>query len=538
MPTIKQLSRIFSDDNSLNRLQDQLAAALNPILRNVQGDLTGPLESPSVVGLQGREVSAVPPTTGQALVWNGAQWAPGTAGGTPFITSVLAPLTVTSGVLSIPQADSTTDGYLSAADWVTFDSKISGVTATSPLSATGTTTRNIALTGVVAAANGGTGLSSPGTAGYVLTSTGTGWTSSAVPGGTPSGPAGGVLGYPSSTYPNPNGLSAVTYAIPGEGHIPVKYGADTFGNPVTTFIQMDDSVLAPSNVNRSIGMRAGKALTGQFGTNIVGGDLTLKAGTGATNYSGGGGGTAFLLGGDGGNGNWAGGSVLVQGGNGAASNGVGGDAEVIGGTGLGTGDGGVARLKGGFAGTSATAGGDAYVQGGSGGAGRNGGDVYILGGTNQLNNATGGDVVIRGGDGTTDGDVRIGETTTRAVYSAASAIKTHVQGPVVWTPPATQTITAATNSFTPNRTYLPFDVTGGNYTLTSTPTIATTGAVIGQMVILMNVGATHHISLSRGATRALSLRNPSPQIDPGGSMVLVFNGTYWVEVAHTQDTSI
>ena len=43
MPTIKQLSRIFSADDSLNRLQDQLAAAFNPILRNVQGDLTGTL---------------------------------------------------------------------------------------------------------------------------------------------------------------------------------------------------------------------------------------------------------------------------------------------------------------------------------------------------------------------------------------------------------------------------------------------------------------------------------------------------------------
>lgn len=414
MPTIKQLSRIFSSDDSLNRLQDQLASALNPILRNVQGDLTGPLESPTVKGLQNRNVSAVAPTSGQSLVWTGSEWAPGSGGG-GFISSVLPPLVVTSGVLSIPQADATTDGYLSAADWVTFDSKISNVTATSPLAATGTTTRNIALTGVVAAANGGTGLSSPGTIGNVLTSTGTGWASSPSV-ATPTGPAGGVLGYTSSTYPNPNGLAAVTY-VPAlnEAYIPVRYGQDLIGNYLVTYFQQDDTGTVAYNYDRSIGMRAGKALTGQFGVNIIGGDIILKGGVGATNYSGGGGGTARLLGGDGGNGDWAGGDALVQGGLGAASNGAGGKAEVVGGSGQGTGDGGVARLKGGFAGSGATAGGDTYVEGGGGPAGRNGGDVYVLGGTNLSNNATGGDVTIRGGDGTTDGTVYIGDANTAAV---------------------------------------------------------------------------------------------------------------------------
>jgi hypothetical protein len=42
------------------------------------------------------------------------------------------------------------------------------------------------VTGVLPAANGGTGLSSPGTAGYILTSTGTGWTSAATVTGLPS----------------------------------------------------------------------------------------------------------------------------------------------------------------------------------------------------------------------------------------------------------------------------------------------------------------------------------------------------------------
>jgi hypothetical protein len=254
--------------------------------------------------------------------------------------------------------------------------------------------------------------------------------------------------------------------------------------------------------------------------------------------SGGGGGSVYLLGGDGGTGNWSGGSAYVQGGQGSSSNGPGGTAEVTGGTGLGTGNGGLVRLKGGFAGPSATAGGDAYVEGGSGGGGRNGGDVYILGGTNQLTNATGGDVTIRGGDGTTDGTVYVGDSVTASVRLATTNIKTHVNGPTVLTPKATQTITAATADFDPTTTYLPFDVTGGNYTLTSTPTILTAGAVAGQTVLLRNISAANYIELQRGATYALSLSAVTVKIDIGGAMLLVFDGTYWCEVAYTQTTTI
>lgn len=54
---------------------------------------------------------------------------------------------------------------------------VTDVTATAPLQSTGGTRPNISLEGVVDAAHGGTGVSSPGTAGNVLTSTGTGWVS-------------------------------------------------------------------------------------------------------------------------------------------------------------------------------------------------------------------------------------------------------------------------------------------------------------------------------------------------------------------------
>ena len=58
---------------------------------------------------------------------------------------------------------------------------VNSVTASAPIASSGGANPNISLTGVVAAANGGTGLASPGTAGNILTSTGTGWTSSPAP---------------------------------------------------------------------------------------------------------------------------------------------------------------------------------------------------------------------------------------------------------------------------------------------------------------------------------------------------------------------
>lgn len=360
MPTIKQLSRIFSSDDSLNRLQDQLAAAFNPILRNVQGDLTGPLESPTVVGLQGRTVSAVAPAAGNALVWNGSQWAPGTAGGGGFITSVLPPLTVVSGVLSIPQADATTDGYLSAADWVTFYSRIGGVTATSPLSATGTSTRNIALTGVVDAANGGTGLSSPGTVGNVLTSTGTGWTSAAVS-ASPSGPAGGVLGYTGSTYPNPNGFASLPTAIPNENIIPILLSTATLIRIVP-----DDVPPGALSFTPGQGIELAAGFTNANGG--VGGILTLRAGAANSNA----GGAVTVVGGVGGGffPYWRGGNAYFLGGPGAQN------------AGLVSGKGGDTLVSGGEGGRNvflATVGygGDLSLSGGSGSNQPNGGKIYI-----------------------------------------------------------------------------------------------------------------------------------------------------------------
>ena len=291
MPTIKQLSRIFSDDASLNRLQDQLASALNPILRNVQGDLSGPLESPLVVGLQGRAVSTVAPAVNQALVWTGKEWAPGSAGGGSFVTSV---------------------------------------TASSPLASSGGLTPNISLSGIVGAANGGTGLSSSGVdATKYLGSDGAGGWQLSTPssgGGTPSGPAGGVLGYTGSTYPNPNGLASGdgTWAV--AGLIPIKnYNPST----VTIKIQPDASAYAQYVPGQSINLCGGD--TSAIGT---GGNVAIIGGSSSV----GAGGTATVTGGigsyAGGPTGYPGGDVVISGGTGARNiGGSGGQTRVSGGFG-------------------------------------------------------------------------------------------------------------------------------------------------------------------------------------------------------------
>ena len=458
MATIKQLSRIISSDVSLNRLQDQLASALNPILREVKGDLTGPLESPTVIALRGIEISSVPPTTGQALVYNGTQWAPGSGGG----------------------------------------GGVTAVTASAPLASSGGATPNISLSGIVAAANGGTGLSTSGTAGWVLTSNGTGgWLSAAPAGGTPSGPAGGVLGFPGSTYPNPNGLAATSFTAT-KNIIDIAAPYNTW--PV---------VLKPQD-----GVPAG-------GFFYLGQSIELQGSNGA--YYNGPGGAARLLGGDGGTGGAG------------AFGGNGGDVEMIGGTGS-------------IGGAGASVGGAALVSGGVGlplNNGGKGGDTTIRGGNSSLTGGgvpTGlpGNVYVRGGRGTpADGTVYVGDVNTAEVQLATTSIRTTINGPTKLTPSGTVTISTSTFQFTPTTTFLPFDVTSGNHTLTSTPTIATAGAVMGQVLLILNVSAAggNHIKLNRGVAEALKLGNASPQIDPGGSMMFIFDGTYWVETSHQQATS-
>lgn len=679
MPTLKQLSRIFSSDDSLNRVQDQLASALNPILRNVQGDLTGPLEAPTVKGLRGITISQVAPTTGQSLIYNGTEWAPAIGGG-GIITSVTAPLVVTSGVLSIPAADATTDGYLTSADWVTFDGKVSSVSATAPMSSTGGTTPVLSMTQSGASSDGWLSSTdwntfndkaSAGDPTVVLLVAGTGTAGSttfldtsyipatltanggAVIAATPSKFGGGSAAFngssayitaPSSSYYNFGTgdftLESWVYlsAMSGDYFVlsAAGFGGLFFGFRSGTNLGLGRAAVAwdydaPSGITTGGWYHIAVCRSGtnvrlfvdgtQIGTTQT---ITYSYDLGVTNLCIGSQGAAFYYNGymndvrasnvarytanftppvapfPPANPPWL--PVILSGPAGGVLHGtypnpdgikatasslgnayvpviwdnvngntwlslilgatpasitrnlglIGPTSSLVGSTLTGPGS---AILKGGvWSHLANQPGGSAVVIGGDGGIGGlfvvsgAGADAFLLGGTGGDANTpawygAGGNARVRGGtavDATTTslwGNVYLGDTNTKKVEVANQSVPTEIHGPTVFTPKTTQTITGATASFDPTRTYLPFDVSGGNHTLTSTPTILTANAVAGQTVMLMNVGATNHIKLSKGTAEALSLSTGTQQIDPGGSMVLVYNGTNWVEVSHTQSTS-
>lgn len=136
MPNPNVVPKVLLADAAANRFVDQLLAVLNPILRNVEGDLRGPVAAPTVIGWRGLPLdeSMAAPAFNDVPKWNGSAWVPGTAG--------------TAGA-------------------------VIAVTASGPLSSSGGTTPDISLTGTVPIANGGTNSTATPTAGAVAYGTGT-----------------------------------------------------------------------------------------------------------------------------------------------------------------------------------------------------------------------------------------------------------------------------------------------------------------------------------------------------------------------------
>ncbi|MGZ3790207.1 MAG: beta strand repeat-containing protein [Bacteriovorax sp.] len=83
------------------------------------------------------DLTTSPPIMGDVLKYNGTNWVPGTVsaggGGTVTTVSGTAPITVATGtstpVVSISQATGAANGYLSSADWNTFNNKQAAITA-------------------------------------------------------------------------------------------------------------------------------------------------------------------------------------------------------------------------------------------------------------------------------------------------------------------------------------------------------------------------------------------------------------------------
>ena len=135
MPVPNVIPKVLLADAATNRFADQLLAVLNPILRNVGGDLNGPVAAPKVVGFYGLPLGAgmATPAVNDVPKWDGSKWIPGVAG--------------TAGA-------------------------VTAVTASGPLASSGGTTPNISLTGIVPVANGGTNALAIGVAGTVPYSNG------------------------------------------------------------------------------------------------------------------------------------------------------------------------------------------------------------------------------------------------------------------------------------------------------------------------------------------------------------------------------
>jgi len=107
-------------------------------------------------------------------------------------------------------------------------------------------------------------------------------------------------------------------------------------------------------------------------------------------------------------------------------------------------------------------------------------------------------------------------------------------GTLVYQTAAVQSITAAANTITPTTTFHRVtNTTGGNISLTSTPTINFAGAVTGQLLIIQNVRTSNaHVTVSRGVAEGLALTNATRVLQEGGSLTLIFDGTVWVEVGY------
>lgn len=93
------------------------------------------------------DLITTPPVNGDVLTYNGSLWVPSTPSSSGTVTSVAttAPLTggtiTTSGTIGISQSSTSTDGYLSSSDWNTFNGKQNALGFTAVPS-----TRNISTT--------------------------------------------------------------------------------------------------------------------------------------------------------------------------------------------------------------------------------------------------------------------------------------------------------------------------------------------------------------------------------------------------------
>jgi hypothetical protein len=212
--------------------------------------------------------------------------------------------------------------------------------------------------------------------------------------GAPVGPAGGVLGYPSSTYPNPLGLAADSAneikLAPYSVNTNVNFAADdgVSGNGTTIQLTAGDTTAA-GMIGGDVELFAGASAAGDggavriySGNGLTAGELDLFVGTSSTTV----GASATFRAGR--SQTLAGGALYLQGGISQSST-------------PGT-AGGAVNITGGFNSNSGTLGGDVVLEGGYGAAAP-GGKLRLGGGVGTVGSIAAGSVTLQGQDFTTAG---------------------------------------------------------------------------------------------------------------------------------------
>ena len=385
----------------------------------------------------------------------------------------------------------------------------------------------------------------------------------------PTGSAGGVLGYTSSTYPNPSGLaptSGTDIPVAGAAGTSTRFKTDdSSGATQSTGIRLsagtnsgsgrggdarlvgggsgssDASVLIAYGASNTVGGAA--EIAAGFGP--IGGDVTLTAGLGNTTLGGdvtitagesgaGVGGLVSITAGQGNGGD--GGTASLR--SGAGTNG--GDATITSGSGLsgnggvtyaqggaGTIDGGGVVVRGGGAGTGN--GGSVAIEGGAS-TGERGGSVSVTGGDSTGMGAApdGGSVEIDAGTGQTNGHVRAGATNAEYVSLGRSGKDVIVNGRNVST---TNAITpVAATPITVASSVILLSNAGAVDLGTANATIQTSGITAGTRVTFIQNGAGT-TTFRRGGSTLLKLSAASHAVAQYHTLELIYSGAFWCEIA-------
>jgi hypothetical protein len=113
-----------------------------------------------------------------------------------------------------------------------------------------------------------------------------------------------------------------------------------------------------------------------------------------------------------------------------------------------------------------------------------------------------------------------------------------VFGDLFLPPGPIQTVTADATTISPTTSYHRLTA-AANYTITNTPSINFSNAVVGSVLFLQVVlGSAGSITFTRGAATRLSLGANTRKLNAGGSLQLIYDGAYWIEMFFNTATSL